>query len=888
MYRTMKPLVGTYRVQLCPDLTLSDAAGTCAYWAALGISHLYVSPYLQATPGSTHGYDVVDPGRVNRELGGEAARVQLVEALTATGLRQLIDVVPNHMAIRSADNAWWWDVLENGPSSRYASYFDVEWRASGSERVLLPILGDQYGVELEAGRISLARDGGRFYVQYFEHRHPLGPRSLGHLLRPVAARMQSPQLGFIADALAELPSPNAPDANSRRRRHRDKLVLQAELEQLCLDSTVARAIDEHLHAVNAAPDAVHEVLELQTYRLAYWRVGNHELEYRRFFDINSLVGLRVEDEEVLQATHVLVLQWLAAGAVDGLRIDHIDGLYDPTEYLTRLRQRAADAWIVVEKILEDDEELPPWPVAGTTGYDFLNQAQRLLTDPEGEAPLTALYHDLLGVEEVYESVVKECKRLVLKEGLASDVQRLVNRLADICQRHRRYRDHSRMELLDVIVELCVAFPVYRTYVRPRSPVRANDRRIIHEACQQALQQVPDLDERLMQFVEGLLLLQYDGDNEHEFVMRFQQLTGPAMAKGAEDTAFYRYARLVALNEVGGSPSNFSVEVEHFHHLMQRRHHLQSQTLNATSTHDSKRSEDVRARLLALSEVPERWRGAIAHWRSVLASAKTPLEPDDSLLAPDSRTEYFLLQNLVGAWPIEEQRMVAYMTKALRESKLHSSWHAPNEAYEQAVTQYIQALYANTELLANIDAFVRSLEDATYSNSLCQTVLKLFCPGVPDIYQGTELWDFSLVDPDNRRPVDYSRRRELLATLATQTPAQLWEQRSTGAIKLSVILQGVSLRRRRAACFGATGSYQPLWAEGRRAERIVGFQRGAEVAVYLARWSIKFGDDLAETTLELPPGKWLNVFSGADALRGRLPAAEVFAGLPVAALEKTAD
>lgn len=884
----MKPLAGTYRVQLCPDFTLSDAADTCRYWAALGVSHLYASPYLQATPGSTHGYDVVDPARVNRELGGEGARVQLVNALTAANLQQLIDVVPNHMAIRGADNAWWWDVLENGPSSRYASYFDVEWRASGSERVLLPILGDQYGVELEAGKITLARDEGRFFVQYYEHKHPLGPRSLGHLLRPVAERIQSPTLGFIADALAELPAPNAPEASSRRRRHRDKQVLHSELESLCEDAAVARAIDEHLHETNQDPDAMHEVLEHQTYRLAYWRVGNHELEYRRFFDINSLVGLRVEDEEVLQATHTLVLKWLAAGTVHGLRIDHIDGLYDPSEYLARLRQRATDAWIIVEKILEDDEELPSWPVSGTTGYDFLNQAQRLLTDPTGEAPLTALYHDVLGVEEVYEEVVIECKRLVLSEGLASDVQRLVNRLADICQHHRRYRDHSRMELLNIIVELCVAFPVYRTYVRPGTPVTPGDRRIIREACQQALHNAPELDPRLMHFVESLLLLEYDGASEHEFVMRFQQVTGPAMAKGVEDTAFYRYGRLIALNEVGGNPSNLSIDVEHFHNLMQRRHHLQNETLNTTSTHDSKRSEDVRARLLALSEVPERWRGAVAHWRSVLAAAKTALGTDGSSLAPDARTEYFLLQNLIGAWPIGPERMIQYMTKALREGKLHSSWHAPNEAYELAVARYLHSIYENEELLENIDSFVGSLADATYCNSLSQTALKLFCPGVPDIYQGTELWDFSLVDPDNRRPVDYARRRQLLENLLRDEPRLLWEERQSGAIKLHFIVQGLLLRQRRASSFGATGTYRPLTAHGRRADRVIGFQRGHDVAVYVARWWLKFGDDFRDTTLELPPGSWTNVFTGERDLSGQLPAADVLAGLPAAALEMSAD
>lgn len=879
--------VATYRVQLCPDFGFAQAADQAAYLAALGVSHLYASPYLQAVAGSSHGYDVVDPTCPNEELGGDVARQHMVATLRAANLRHILDIVPNHMAIRGGENGWWWDVLENGPSSRYASFFDVEWRTASSERVLLPILGDQYGVELDNGAIQVTREGGHFFVSYFEHHNPMAPRSVGHLLRPVADELGSDELGFVADALVDLPAPNATDAPSRRRRHRDKEQLQSALVSLCRHASIVNAIDRHLERVNASAEQLHELLERQIYRLAYWRVGNHDLEYRRFFDIDSLVGLRIEDVEVLETTHRLYFKWLDDGSVDGLRIDHIDGLYDPRQYLERLRQRAPRAWLIVEKILEGSESLPDWPVAGTSGYDFLNHAQRVLIDPTGEEPLTELYREVLAQDtpEDYAALAERSKRAVLRGGLASDVRRLVVRLAEICQSHRRHRDHARTELESAILELCVAFEVYRTYVTRERGASATDREVIRAACQRAKERRPQLDARLVDFIGSILELEVKGENELEFVMRFQQLSGPAMAKGIEDTAFYRYQRFVALNEVGGDPSHFATTVSEFHAEMKVRQRLSPYALNATSTHDTKRSEDVRARLLVLSEIPYRWRETFERWRARMAPHRTMGVLENGSPVPDAKLEYGLWQNLVGAWPISRERMGAFLEKAMRESKMHSSWRSPHEGYEAAAQAYLDAIFADQELCEEISAFVESLSHGAYANALHQVVLKTMCPGVPDVYQGTELWDYSLVDPDNRRPVDYGARKRMLVELEGIQAEALWRARENGAVKMHVLRECLALRHRYPECFDTRGEYCELEATGTQADAILAFSRGASIIVALGRWSMKHHGHWETTTLALPPGGWNNVLTREGPFEGTVDLATLMGPLPAVVLER---
>ncbi|HEX2273925.1 MAG TPA: malto-oligosyltrehalose synthase, partial [Acidimicrobiales bacterium] len=564
----------TYRVQLHAGFGFDDLAAVAPYLAELGVSHVYCSPYLQAAAGSSHGYDVVDHRRLNDELGGEEAHERMCRALAAVGLSQVLDIVPNHMAAAGRENAWWWDVLENGPSSRYAAAFDVDWPGTdegGDGRLVLPILGDHYGRLLEAGELCLAREGGTFAVRYHDHAAPISPRTLDGLLARAAGECGSDELATIATALGRLPPASATDRASVRERHRDKEVLRQLLARLLREQPeAAAAVDGLVAAVNADPDALDALLARQVYRLAYWRLATQELDYRRFFDIPTLVALRQEVPHVFEETHELVLRLVHEGAVTGLRVDHPDGLRDPEGYLQRLFEASGGTWLVVEKILEPGEELPgTWPVAGTTGYDFLNLVGGLFVDPAGEGPLTELHARFTGAAEDYAEVVRQKKHLVMGQSLAADVTRLTDLAAAVCERHRRYRDYTRPELRQALSEMVASFPVYRTYLAPGRPATDVDVATVAFAVETARDRRPDLDPDLFAFLGEVLLLRLPGDVEAELALRFQQLTGPVMAKGAEDTAFYCYRRLVSLNEVGGDPGRFGRTVEELHRANRR-------------------------------------------------------------------------------------------------------------------------------------------------------------------------------------------------------------------------------------------------------------------------------------------------------------------------------
>ena len=877
---TDAPPRATYRVQLHAGFGFDDAAGIAGYLAALGVSHLYCSPYLQAAPGSTHGYDVVDPRRVNAELGGPGGHARLVEALGGHGLGQVLDVVPNHMAIAGRANPWWWDVLEDGPSSRYAGYFDVDWdppEARLRNVVLLPVLGDHYGRVLEAGELSLAREGGRFTVRYHEHAFPVSPRSLDGLIRTAAERCGSDELAFLADALGRLPASTATNADAVHRRHRDKEVLRTLLERVCRTTPpVAAAVDAVVAEANADPDALDALLERQNYRLAFWRTAGRELGYRRFFDINTLVGLRAEDPRVFADTHALVLEWLGKGILDGIRIDHPDGLRDPEAYLGRLAEAAPRAWIVVEKILRPGERLRgSWPVAGTTGYDFIERLSQLFVDPDGELPLTKLYGDFTGQPTDYAAVAREKTHQVLREVLGSDVNRLTALFLEVCDRHRRQRDYTRHDVHEALREVIACFPVYRTYVRAETrEVGGDDVRYVTEAVQAAKANRPDLAADLLDFLRDLLLLRVPGQAEAELVMRFQQLTGPAMAKGTEDTAFYTYTRLASLAEVGGDPAQFGLPVEAFHRACAETQARWPTTMLATSTHDTKRGEDVRARLHLLAEVPERWAEAVHRW-----SARTARHRRDD--RPDRGAEYLLYQTLVGAWPLERERALAYMEKAAREAKRHTSWLAPDADYEAALRRFVEGCYDDAEFLADVEGFVAPLIELGRVTGLAQTLLKLTCPGVPDLYQGSELWTLTLVDPDNRRPVDYARRRRLLAELEGLSPEAVWARVDEGLPKLWLITRTLAFRGRRPELFGVGGEYAPLAVSGAKAAHAVAFARGGGAVTVVPRLPIGLGGDWGDTALALPAGRWRNELTGdpvdggtvrLDALLRRFPVA----------------
>ncbi|MGH2684254.1 MAG: malto-oligosyltrehalose synthase, partial [Actinomycetota bacterium] len=570
----MAPL-STYRLQLQPVFGFDDAAAVAGYLRALGVSHAYSSPYLQAAPGSTHGYDVVDHAAVNVELGGPEGHRRYCESLREAGLGQVLDIVPNHMAITGRENTWWWDVLENGPASVYASYFDVTW--DGPEEKLrntvsMPILGDHYGRVIEAGDIRLQRDGGTFTLHYFDHVLPVAPRSLDGLLAAAAIEAESDDLAFIANAFGRLPLHTRTDTWSVRERHRDKEVLRRQLARLVEERPhIGAAIDRMVDLVNGDADATDALLERQNYRVAFWRTAGRELDYRRFFDINTLIGLRVEDEQVFRDTHGLILGWLDEGVVDGLRVDHPDGMRDPQGYFDRLADATGGAWVVAEKILESDERLPDqWPVAGTTGYDFAARVGGLFVDRTNEKAITEVYASFTGEATDYEQVVYQNKQLVLREVLAADVTRLTALFVEVCERNRRYRDYTRHELHEALREVIACFPVYRSYVRCDDGVREvgdDDRRFIDDAIDHAKQRRDDVDPELFDFLRSLLVLDVEGEPggcESELVMRFQQLTGPAMAKGVEDTTFYTYTRFIALNEVGNDPGRFGVGAQEFH------------------------------------------------------------------------------------------------------------------------------------------------------------------------------------------------------------------------------------------------------------------------------------------------------------------------------------
>jgi (1->4)-alpha-D-glucan 1-alpha-D-glucosylmutase len=876
-------LSATYRVQFHSGFRFDHGLAIIDYLADLGISHLYSSPCLEATPGSTHGYDVVNHHRISLELGGADEHARLCAALRRHGMGMVLDIVPNHMAI-GPENEWWRDVLEDGPASTYAGYFDVEWEppeARLRNLVVLPVLDDHYGRLLEARQIQLARERGAFTFRYKDRTFPVAPRSLDDLLRKAGERCGSDELVFIAGAHGRLPLSTATDADSVRRRHRDKEVLRLLLVRLLKEKpAIASTVNAVVEETNGDPDALHTLLERQNYRLAFWRSARRDLGYRRFFDINSLIGLRIEEQQVFNDTHDLIIRLVADGIVDGLRVDHPDGLRDPEHYLRRLREACPPAWIVVEKILQPGEKLrKSWPVAGTTGYDFLNLVGGLFIDPNHEAEFSKLYLEF-GVERSdYPTIVRQKKSLAVRETLGSDLNRLTALFVEVCERHRRHRDYTRDELHKALMELIASFPVYRTYVRAEAKsVSEDDLRYINEAVEKAKSVGGAVDGGLFEFLRDLLLLRVRGELESELVMRFQQLTGPVMAKGVEDSAFYSFNRLTALNEVGGCPGTFGVSIHEFHAACLEAHSAWPQTMLATSTHDTKRSDDVRARLALLSEIPERWGPVVRHW-------STMNERYRSGAMPDRNSEYLLYQTLVGAWPIEMSRVVAYMEKASREAGTYTSWTNPDQEYEKALRAFIEAALKDRDFLADVEAFVSQLVKPGRVNSLAQTLIKLTAPGVPDIYQGTEVWSLTLVDPDNRRPVDYERRRRLLAELKGATIKEIVARDDEGMTKLWAIRQTLHLRRRHPDLFGPSALYRPLIAKGERAQHVVAFMRGDRTIAVVPRLVMRLNGNWNATALELPEGHWRNELDGGREWHGKVDLEDLLAAFPVALLSR---
>jgi (1->4)-alpha-D-glucan 1-alpha-D-glucosylmutase len=930
----------TYRLQFNRDFPFGRALELLDYFDALGVSHLYASPVFKARPGSAHGYDVIDHSEVNPELGGEEHLRTLAAALAARGMGLVLDLVPNHMCIASPENRPWADVLENGPSSPYSSFFDIDWsppKEDLRDKVLLPVLGDQYGRVLENGEIRVEHGAGAFVARYYDYALPLAPKSWTVILEPVRARFESGrapddpdrvELESILTAIEHLPSPSERDPSAVRERQREKEVIKRRLAELLDRSPAVReAVESSLADLNGRRgdpgsfDRLEALLADQSYRLSHWRVATDEINYRRFFDVNELAALRVEDPAVFEPLHELPLRLAGEGVVDGFRIDHVDGLLDPADYLRKL---PGDLYVVVEKILVGDERLRAgWATQGTTGYDFLNAVAAVFVEPASRAALAEAYARFAGAADRFSDVVYDCKKLVMEVSLSSELTVLARRLDRISEQHRYSRDFTLNSQQEALAEVIASFPVYRSYVRADGEIDPEDRRNIRRAVRLARRRNPALDASLFDFIGSVLLLEHpEGLDEAaraerlDFVMRFQQLTGPVMAKGLEDTASYRFYPLAALNEVGGEPEVRARALDRFHAANAERRQAWPRAMLATSTHDTKRDEDVRTRICVLSEVPERWGDAVGRWRETNRRHVTTVDEAD---APDANAEYLFYQTLVGAWPPglgpadprEElvQRIQDYMRKAVREAKVHTSWVSPNEDYERALGDFVAAALAPgpdnpfpVDLVRFLDVVLRP----GILNAVSQVVLKVAAPGVPDFYQGTELAEFRLVDPDNRRPVDFERRRLLLAELQAEGErdapglARRLLGANDGGLKLWVTSRALGLRRSRAALF-VEGDYTPLAASGPREQEVAAFARtheGKTVVAAAARFFTRLPDPPAGarawggTCLVLPsgsPAAWRDAIVGhevptAGGAEPRLALADVFRHLPVSLLE----
>ena len=882
----------TYRLQLHKDFNFEDASAVAVYLRDLGVSHVYCSPYLQAAPGSMHGYDVVDHQRVNEELGGAEAHRRFCEKLGEVELGQVLDIVPNHMSL-GRENRYWWDVLENGPSSRYASFFDIDWQPQEErlrDKVLVPILADQYGRVLKDGGIKVVRKGNVFQVECSGQALPVSPPSLPVILSRAAEYAKSDTLSFLAASFGRLPAPEYVDRRTILARHRDKIVLVDLLARLCAEEPeIHEAIDRSVEELNGNLDALDDFLNQQNYRLAYWKTADQQLSYRRFFDVNTLIGLRIEREHVFEETHALILDWLRRGVLDGVRVDHPDGLRDPLQYFKRLREQAPDAWIVGEKILEPGEFLrKSWPIQGTSGYDFLNVAAGVMVAPEGIMELTSVYSEFTGQPTDFHAVAHEKKINVTQEGLGSDVNRLASLFVEICEANRDRRDYTRAEVRRAIREIAACFSIYRTYVAPeRNEITGEDRHFITEATECAKQQRQDIDGGLFDFLRDVLTMEEKGKLESEFLLLFQQFTGPVMAKGVEDTAFYCYNRLTGMNEVGSDPGRNGLSVAEFHAYCERMQATHPLTMTTLSTHDTKRSEDVRARLAVLSEMPGRFGAVIQRWSRMNNAFRTKNAGAEPM--PDRNTEYLYYQTMIGAWPLSMERVQAYMLKATREAKQQTSWVANNKEFEDALNKFIEYTMNYSPFMKELQQFVEKIQDAARVNSLAQTLLKYTVPGVPDLYQGTEIWDFSLVDPDNRRPVDYALRRRLLHDLnqmvGDTVAAQVMQRMDDGLPKMWTIHQALQLRRERPECFGAEAAYLALGVDGAKHDHVIAYMRGDGVAVVVPRLVVKLGGIWKDTAVRLAEGRWRSCLSGTSVEGGSVSVKYLLKDFPVALLAR---
>jgi len=980
--------VATYRIQLNRSFTFKHAESVTVYLRRLGISHIYTSPYLMAKSESLHGYDISDHNAINPEIGTEQEFNSFVERLRAGGMGQIIDVVPNHMGIAESRNIWWMDVLENGQASPYARYFDIDWNPVKRElrgKVLLPILGDQYGRVLERQELTLIFEGGRFFVTYYDRKVPICPKTYAHVLSYRGVELEAKmaeenqgalELGLLISALNHLPPPEDSDPEAIAQGLQEAELIKKRLAYLYSTNSFARIfIDENVHIFNGRKgdphsfDLLDHLLNSQYYRLANWRVAADEINYRRFFDINELASINVERPEVFESTHRLILRLVQEGKVQGIRVDHPDGLYDPSEYFQRLQEHCLiekakaylvssgldeesltrvlkqtakislgglppscapcplPIYVVAEKILSRGEKLSDaWPIQGTVGYEFMFLLNNLFVDTSQSKTFDQIYTDFIGEKLRFPDIVYERKKMIMNTTMASEINVLAYKLNRLSEKDRLSRDFTLYSLRDAIREIIACFPVYRTYIGPDGRVGDEDRRHILSAITRAKQRSPVVDISIFDYLRKVLLLQYpdyfseeDRQDLLAFVLKFQQSTGPIMAKGMEDTAFYIYNRLTSLNEVGGDPQLFGILPTAFHERNKERQTHRPFSMLATTTHDTKRSEDVRARINVLSELPTEWQEHLVRWREMNRAKKAESE---GRTVPDPNEEYFFYQTLLGVWPFAEiqgnqredflQRIEAYMIKASKEAKVNTSWISPNEEYDAAILAFVRKVldpFDSSLFLSDFLSFQQRVAHFGIFNSLSQVLLKMFSPGVPDVYQGSEIWNFSLVDPDNRRPVDYSVRAALLGSFP-ENPSEafirdLLSQKQDGRIKLYLTERILNYRQAEKELV-LLGEYLPLQEEGEFRGHLCAFarRRGQRVVIAAAprlvvslvggREIDPIGSVWGETWLSLPEGlpgeQFRNVLTGerVEAFRreGRrgLMLGDVFKQFPVGLLE----
>ena len=974
-----RPL-STYRVQFHSGFRFEHARELVPYLHDLGVTHLYASPFFEARAGSQHGYDIVSHERLNPEIGTEEELRALVRELAAHGMSIVLDIVPNHMAV-STSTPWWRDVLQHGCASQYAEFFDIDWNPLKPElhnKLLLPILGDQYGEELEQGRLRVRNKDGELVVEYDDHAFPLDPQSLPLIfeaLGPLPEDHEGPRaadirkLAKMLEEFRSLPQHSSNDPEQTRERSAKWERLRPRWQSLLQESpAVKELLERALKHINGQPgeprsfDLLHLLLELQVYRLAHWRVSGEEINYRRFFDINDLVGLRMENPRVFAATHHLLRRLLAEQMITGVRIDHCDGMLNPRQYLIRLQMLYADArlhgsepiaplaengvslevqqvfsqndWMytkrplytVVEKILEPGEELPnEWPVDGTSGYDFVNLVNGIFIDQANERAFDRIYLRFVGHVEDVETLIYQSKKLIMHDAVANEVNVLTHLLSEICSSDRRARDFTLKTLRDSIRETIACFPVYRTYIDERGEYTDRDKQYIERAIRRAKRLNPGMSERVFDFLGDTLLLKGGRLDEMTyrrrlyFALKFQQLTGPVMAKGLEDTVCYVYNRFVSVNEVGGSPKHFGLSLTEFHDGNAKRAERWPTSMLATSTHDTKRSEDVRARLNVLSETPKLWSAFVMRARRINRNKKIAIS--DGRLVPDGNEEYLLYQTLVGvwAWKLESEsrdevirRVQDYMTKAVHEAKVNLSWINPNPEYIEALCKFVDAILSehprSNSFVGLLEEFINPIAYFGAINSLAQITLKLTSPGNPDTYQGTELWDFSLVDPDNRRPVDFSNRRQMVSDLriASTDPLKLCrdllDNPQDGRIKMWVTMRAMEFRREHPTLFHS-GRYLPL-KSSHFDQHLCAFARVREdesrsettvVAVPRFAYTLMGGEPLpplaetwGEAMIKLPqnaPNEFENIFTGERVRSedGFLSCQELFKSFPVCVL-----